>query len=337
MLDRHSPRHPLMRDVPPARRFETILLDGYTPAPWLREHVARAWGYKATQNAYAHPLWEHLKERSPNFPERDTWLAKQLKSHGILWTEPGDEENAIELGLIPDEREWPSDRTPALDLQPSRFMSLDGLLLLLLLYREAQDAGHRLQAEKFRSALYSLGFEWARHYRYEGETLDTWRFLLESRMVEWMPRFHPGRAAIERAEEELLCEHDRLARLSKTKPRTPPGLLKKGRGERRWRRKLLMHACCLHYDGVLSNPNFEYRDATSMYEWLTAHRTKIAQHRSHAIDVLMEFECAPEPKLDPLVMPAALYAQRRRPPMSESEWVVFGDTSIFDVIPVVSD
>lgn len=327
-----------MRHVAPARRFETILLDGYNPATWLREHVAVSKGYKVTQSAYEHPLWSHLKERSPPFPERDAWSAKQLMLRGIVRIEPGDEEHGIELGLIADERDSALDRAPELDLRSSRFMSLDGILLLLLLYRDAQDMGHRNQAATLRSALYSLGFAWAQHHEYSGETLDTWRFLLESRMVEWMPRFHPSQAAIRRAEEELQCELSHLAGTTKTKPRTPPRQLKGGRGERRWRRRVIMRACCLHYDGVLSSPNFEYRDVTPLYEWLTVHRTQIARHRSHAIDVLMlDAQEVATPSPDPLVMPAALYSMRRRPAMSESEWIVFGNQSIFDVIPVESE
>lgn len=335
VLDRHTPRHRLMRGQSQGRRFETVLLDGYTPPHWLREHVAGQRGFKTTQRAYAHPLWDHLADREPCFPERPAWLAQQLKLHRILRIEPWDEEHAIELGLIPDERDGDSRST--LDLHFSRFMSLDGLLLLLLLYREAQDVGHRRQAAMFRSALYALGFEWPKHYRYNSEAFDTWRFLLETRMVDWAPRFHPGQAAIMRAEEELLEEHDRLAKLAKTKPHTPPGQLKKGRSERRWRRKVLMRACCVHYDCVLSDPNFDYRDADPLYEWLVAHRACIAQHRARAIEVLMESEDTAPSRLDPLVMPAALYAQRCRPPISESEWIVFGNESIFDVIPVVSE
>ncbi|AOA72445.1 hypothetical protein [Stenotrophomonas rhizophila] len=336
VLDRHTPRHRLMRGQSQGRRFETVLLDGYTPPRWLREHVAGQRGFKATQRAYMHPVWDHLAYRAPCFPERDSWLTQQLKLHRILRIEPGDELHAIELGLIPDEREWDSKST--LDLHFSRFMSLDGLLLLLLLYREAQDVGHRSQAAMFRSLLYALGSEWPRHYRYHNEASDTWRFLLETRIVDWAPRFQPSQAAITRAEEELLQEHDRLAKLAKTKPHTPPGQLKKGRSERRWRRKVLIRACCVHYDGFSSYRNVDYRDADPLYEWLAAHREHIAQHRSRAIEVLiMDPEDAATSRLDPLVMPAALYAQRCRPPISESEWIVFGNKSIFDVIPVVSE
>lgn len=69
---------------------------------------------------------------------------------------------------------------------------------------------------------------------------------------------------------------------------------------------------------------------------LLGRQAHIAQHRSRAIDVLMGCEDKATPRLEPLVMPAALYAQRRPPPISESKWIVFGDKSIFDVIPVVS-
>lgn len=337
MLDRRSPRHPLMRGQPIGRQFETILLDGYTPPEWLRKHVARSARYKTAHGTYAHPLWDHLITRSPSFPERDAWVDRQLKHHGVVKLESGDEQLAIDLGLIVDERDRYQDSASPLDLQASRFMSLDGLLLLLLLYREAQDVGHRCRAARLKAVLYTLGTVWASHYRYQSEAADTWRFLLETRIVEWAPRFHPAQADIARAEAELLQELGHLSQSAKTKPYKPPGELKKGRGERRWRRRVMMRACCVHYDDALRNPNFDYRNTTPLYEWITAHRSKIARHRAHAIDVLMEWEGGTTGQLEPLLMPADLYAQRRRPAISEADRVVFGEQSIFDIIPVQSE
>lgn len=151
VLDRHSPRHPLMRGQSPGRRFETVLLDGYTPPRELREHVARQHGYAATLSAYKHSIWDHLAVRTPHFPERTAWLTRQLTRFQILRVEPTDDTHGIELGLVPDERDQDLS-PPPLELQVKRFLSLDGLLLLLLLYREAQDVGHRRQAAQLREA-----------------------------------------------------------------------------------------------------------------------------------------------------------------------------------------
>ena len=333
MLDRHSPRHPLMRGQSPGRRFETVLLDGYTPPRELREHVARQHGYAATLSAYKHSIWDHLAVRTPHFPERTAWLTRQLTRFQILRVEPTDDTHGIELGLVPDERDQDLS-PPPLELQVKRFLSLDGLLLLLLLYREAQDVGHRRQAAQLREALHRLGHEWAIHYRYQGEVKDTWRFLLETRIVDWAPGFKPAADAMQRAEQQLLREYDFLARYAPTKPRTPPAQLK-GRGERRWRRRVLMRACSLHYEGVLGLAQFEYRDATETYAWLTAHREQIHRHRTRAMELLIGLdELEVGAALDPLVMPTSLYDERRRPPVVDAEEHVFGGQNLFDLIPV---
>ncbi|WP_162111108.1 hypothetical protein [Pseudoxanthomonas mexicana] len=336
-LDRPSPRHALMRGARPGKCFEPVLLDGYRPAKWLRTHVASKQRYKAAQTAYAHPLWDHLKERSPCFPDGAAWLEAQLTRHGMLQVEPDDDAHAIELGLVAGEQALTADTTSRLDLQVQRFLSLDGLLLLLLLFREAQDLGHRQQAARFRAVLHAVGMEWARLHRYQWEVRDTWRYLLETRFVDWAPRFQPSEAVMTRAEQELVRHHDFIANFSSAKPRTPPGQ-GKGRIERRWRRQVLMRACRLHFEGVCDLPGFEYRDASSTFEWLTAQRDNIRQHSARATKLLLGFpDMDQTPALEPLVMPAALFAQRQRPSCSGTDRRLFRDHLPFDVIPVRSE
>jgi hypothetical protein len=343
-LDRHRPRHPLVRNVPlVARRFESILQDGYDPAgikvlsgTSLLAYVSGKTGYTATRASYSHPLWEHLAERVPAWSRRETWLATQLSRHGILRVEPVDEWNANELGLMPGvDPYWGPTRPPPLNLQASRFVSLDGLLLLLLLYREAQDAAHTDRAERLEATLYQAASEWARLHRYRGEALDTWEFLTESRMVAWTPRFQPSTEALQLACQDLLSEQALAGESKRSRKSLLPEQLKPGtRSERRWRRRAWIRACCRRYNRLGQNANYEYRDTSPVFEWVVANRASIAAHRSRAIDVLMDDE-GPIAELAPLAMPEDLYRHRRRPLMTEEEWVAFGDRSVYDVIPVV--
>lgn len=342
-LDQHSPRHPLARDLQVARRFESILQDGYDPdsisvAPEksLLAHVAEKSGYKATLKSYTHALWRHLAERTPHWRRRDAWVTAQLTRYGILRVEPVDESHAIELGLFPENPYGEPAESPPLDLHQDRFATLDGLLLLLLLYREAQDAAHTHRATRLKDALYQAAMEFARLHRYDGEILDTWRFLVESRMVAWDPRMQPTSVELGHAYTELRADYmDVIRPRGKRGPIAPEKLKPGTRSERRWRRRVWVRACCMYFDRVWRQPNFDYRDACPVFEWVTAHRALIGAHRARAIDVLMDCDDGSSPQLPPLEMQEALHARRRRPGMSEKEWEVFGDTSIYDVIPVV--
>lgn len=341
-LDQHCPRHALACNLPVARRFESILQDGYDPATVraksgtsLLKHVAGKKDYRATAKTYHHALWDHLALRTPPWPQREAWLIDQLGLYRVLRVEPIDEFHAVELGLIPD-RFPVAVESPPLDLDSDRFASLDGLLLLLLLYREAQDAAHLDRARRLKVALHQAALGFAGIYQYRGEVLDTWRLLIESRMVAWDPHPNPRALELGKAQAELRGEHADVARSPRRRgPIAPDRLKPNTRSERRWRRRVWVRACCLYFDRVWQQPNFDYRDACPLFGWVVAHRTLINAQRARAIDVLMECDDGPTLILDPLIMPAFLYERRQRPLMSEAEWTVFGTRSIYDVIPVV--
>jgi hypothetical protein len=82
--------------------------------------------------------------------------------------------------------------------------------------------------------------------------------------------------------------------------------------------------------------SFDYRDSSPLFEWLVRHRELINQHRTWAIEwLLLGEEDAGPNDLTPLMMPEELYFRRRRPSMTEQEWQIFGETSSYDVIPVI--
>ncbi|MGH8113092.1 MAG: hypothetical protein ACREPL_14420 [Rhodanobacteraceae bacterium] len=227
-----------------------------------------------------------------------------------------------------------SDDLPPLNLDGERFADLDGLLLLLTLCREAQDAAHLDRAERLQSALHRAASSFAERHGYRDEVLDTWKLLLGARMVAWHPHLEPTETELKHAETDLAEEQHLFL-----DPRIPvkPRHCKTGtRSERRWRRRVWVRACCLHLERGWRNPAFEYRDACPAYEWLIAQREQIRQHKAAAMDRLMlGDEKAWLDDLPPLTMPAALHARRRRPSMTDEEEWVFADTSLYDVIPVV--
>jgi hypothetical protein len=67
--------------------------------------------------------------------------------------------------------------------------------------------------------------------------------------------------------------------------------------------------------------------------WLVEQRDVVAERLERAIDIGMGN--APREELDPLPMPESLLRLRRRPPVGDIGWRVFGDTLPYDLLPVI--
>lgn len=322
-------------------RFDQVRQDGYDPdrvtafgTTSLVDHLGSKRRFKSTRTIYRHMLWTHLEEWAPAWPERTAWLAEQLRRHLIVRYIPEDEENGVELGLLSDPDPLEPISPPPLNLTAERFATLDGLLLLLVLHREAQDAAHLDRADGLKFALRQAAKLFADQFNYHDEARDTWELMIGSRMVEWHPRVEPTADAWERAEDQL---HQAGAHYRSSRKRAgPPGLNARTRSERRWRRRIWVRACCLYLEWGRGTQSFNYRDSSPLFEWLVRHREMINQHRTWAIEWLLLGEDDAGPNgLTPLMMPEELYFRRRRPSMTEREWQVFGETSPYDVIPVI--
>lgn len=338
---------PLSRGLVQKSRFDQIRQDGYDPRGTcaranvsLLDHVAGKRRFRSTKAIYEHKLWQYLETWEPVWPERPVWLAAQLRRYRIVRYTLEDEMYGHELGLLrepdPDPYPWWSSNLPPLNLDEERFANLDGLLLLLILSREAQDAAHLDRAERLQGALHRSASHFAKTHNYRDEVNDTWRLLTGARMVAWHPHLDPTEAELKDAERDLV-EGERIF----LDPRIPvkSRIYKSGtRSDRRWRRQVWMHACCLHLERGRRSPSFEYRDASRAYEWLVVHRDAIRQHQAQAMDrIIMDEPETGLKKLPPLVMPKSLYASRRRPTLTEEEGQVYGDTSPYDIIPVVPE
>src|SRR3546814_2297843 len=80
----------------------------------------------------------------------------------------------VELGLLSDPDPLGPISPPPLNLTAERFATLDGLLLLLVLHREAQDAAHLDRADGLTFALRQAAKLFADQFNYHDEARDTW-------------------------------------------------------------------------------------------------------------------------------------------------------------------
>lgn len=345
-LDRPSPRHELARTLTVARRFESVFKDGYDPNAIkasdrrsLLEHVAAHPKYKATRTQYLHRLWAHLAARNPTFHDRAAWMERQLGAHGLVRFDPVDAINSVALGLM-DEPTIASAiddsfSHSSLPHDATRFATLDGILLLLMIYREAQDLSRFDDVRTLALLLRSAAHEFSDRHGYAGEVLDTWRHLIATRMLAWQPDFEPASTCLSAAHTKLRAEFAEQPRKQGRRGPKAPESLVPGRSERRWRRMVWARACTLS-DGQSSNV-FTYAVATPALEWLTKNRSVISQHEQRAVAILAENEPISNQSLPPIIMPKKLFKARRRPDEFEDDWLVEGDRSIYDLIPVIRD
>lgn len=357
-LDSPDPKRWLSRGLTIARRFESIQLDGYNPdrieatkTLSLYKHVLKKPAYGAAEQSYEHPFWRLLKDRNTPGTGDDSALHQLLRAHGIVRLDPIDESHCAMLGLISrsghervdcahDQEGTPYD----LDLiikEPT----LDSLQLLLLLYREAQDLAIDGHTRALRRAIEFAANLFAETYRYAGEQLDTWHYLVQTRMIRWNPMFEPSQLVLKQAQEILVMERGAAAKRKGRRGPSAPETYTRGRAERRWRRQIWAKACQLSFsqpempDRPLQ-PDYVYAD-TALADWLTENRSLISQHDEQALELLMDGDPDTSDKqsvnpanLPPLVMPDQLYCRRTRPRSNDIRWHLFADHMPFDVIPV---
>lgn len=300
-----------------------IVLDGSRS---LLEHLEKCGAGSGDVIAtYRHPLWRHMlawyvpegRHWPAPFHDRQRWLAHQMKRYGILRLDPETEGFATELGLK-QRNPAPWDDPPP--LQVKCMCSLDGLLTLLLLHREAREALELTTAASLQTALWQVAQQWEKQCNYRGEALDTWRWLLHTRLCDWLPQAAPHARAITVAERQLQDEY-------------PAGKARSGkRNGRRWRRWISMRAGCVQHEC-----NFAEERCVVVFdpalEWVCQNRGSIEAHLNWAQEALEDATpLAPQPA--PLVMPPSLMQRRQRPIPSFDEGLVHGDVLPFDIIPV---
>jgi hypothetical protein len=352
-LDRVAPQHSLCKGLSCARRFESIALDGFDPGAMkakgqqsLLDYVAAKPGYAQTKADYRHGFWKHLAERNPKESKTKPWIDGQLAKGGLLWMDVIDEEHAETLGLRVDVGIWPSKSRQARDGEDfvgvaENFATLDGMLALLIMYREAVDRADNL-VDGLRQALSRATERFAQKFGLEGEQRHTWEFLVRTRVLRWDPSFSHFAEDKVQAEQELLAERSGKRKHAGQLDSGAPEARIRGRAERRWRRQIMMYACCLSSrrerpkGQILAIPDTnDIQRVSEINEWLVRNRALIAEHIEYAIERCMEK--APggaKSGLHQLTMPAAVYRRRRRPTNDENAWHAFGNEVPYDFIPV---
>lgn len=351
-LDRTDMPRALCRGFVRGRRFESILQDGYHPGrvqmdaeTYLLGHVVSKKKYANTHNSYCHKFWSHLTQRAPPWPERQAWIEDQARAHDLAWVTEEDEFFGVDLGILPYRASFEFDGPyRPLSLDWRRFATLDGLLLLLLLYRTAQDLAQFERVQELKRTLSHAAAAFCATHGYQGEVRDTWKYLVETRMTTWNPTYQPSAQSLSEAEAILLAERANAVRKKMTRGPAAPSTLTRGRSERRWRRQIwakaaAMASSCPQATGTMDG----YRVSTSVYKWIASNRHAIRKHLNWANVLLviddddeMSEEYAKDVKaLGPLAMPEEVYNLRKRPPPEAETERIYGDRVLFDLVPVV--
>lgn len=347
-LDRLSPRHPLVKRLPRTRAFESIGLDGYDPGAIALSHqsllayVTSKRRYQGTLKSYNHPLWLHLQERNPASRASESWVATVLSARGALILSEQDEANGYELGF--DQyfsQSWGNEAGPPSDIyfEKERFADLDGLLALTLLHRDTVDGMRADQTQwlpYLRSLLSGAAKHFAKEQGFQGEALDTWRLLVETRMLAWRPEITPAAGDMQLAHQQLLEERHGRRRSVGSIDSGAPEKRRQGRAERRWRRQVAVRAsliavCADRRPAAISEPKLVRQ--TLLRLWLIEHREAIERHLVRAQDLAID-GTTDLPEEPPLRMPADLAHSRQRPTQDIERWNLYGNKAPYDFIAV---
>ena len=357
-LDNSTPSHSLTKNLYKASRFQSIYQDGYDPdgikvrrgeETSLLTHVCSQGAYRTTQKAYLHPLWAYLRNRSHSPANKMKWLEEQLWRHGFARHDERDNMRAHDLGLAIDIGNdgwdlYPENQISVLTQMPAEhFASLDGILMLLLLLREAADLSDTREMAQRATILEAAASAFAKDNLYSGEQQHTWNYLVHTRMLRWDPDFSPSKAACEKAHQILLEVRNSKLKTGRRGP-IAPDQLTQGKSERRWRRQVWACACDLQ----LRNKEFDRSThassvviRTNVLAWISNHRDAIDAHINSAMLSIEpeSFWVQPEAPqaLKSLYMPTEIYNLRKRPKMDENWRDIFGEKLLYDLIPIVKD
>ena len=357
-------------DMTSRHRFQSIEDDGFDPGrvmatqtQSLLDHVASKRGYQQTRKDYRHPLWRALQDRQWVHPEETSFITKELRKACVAALEHKDVGRVDSLGLDwPDlfKREYLSHDEPLLNrdgafgyspswpvpithplntlMDATGLATLDGLLALLLLYRRSLDTVALEQAMDYREVLTLAAKTFVSDWK--DEPLDTWRFVIGTRMLAWTPELRPSVEDIQQAEQDVQQRFDEVAQTGKQWGRSKlhPAKVTSGKIARRWRRRVVMHACAKEKWEMSSFAGFQV--LTPFNDWLISHRSLIDAHVAKASYLQVVGEGTdPETEgellkdLDTLEIPVDDRHQFSRPYVDPYDEYRFGGCA-FDLIPI---
>jgi len=341
-LNEKKSRRPLASGIPPGR-LNSVAQDGYDPGmitvtrtESLLDRVAAKKKYRKTLAGYRHPLWRYLMNRDIPSKDLEAWLAPRISQHGIVDITSADLAFALDLGLISSH--WEDHHYEWLHLDGKRFATLDGILILLGLLREAQNQNHLSRIRSLRETLLVATSMFAKAQRYHREALDTWEYLVRTRIITWNPTFQPRGEDLAKAKHQLLELYANSEKPEGKRGPASPERLTRGRSERRFRRQVWMLAASSAIVIKHELVDRRYQNADPVFGWIVANRELISAHMSRAYTLLVmdEHEFDQEP-LPPLAMPRTLFNLRQRPE-NTNDWhkqQAYGGRLMFDFIPVI--
>jgi len=278
-----------------------------------------------------HELWEALArrkvERRPHCDQLSSaeFLSK-LQPFGIVRVSQLDSIFAMMLGLP---RQFPGSELPAateLHLEPAEFATLDGLHVLLQLYRNATHAGALKFAGVFGEALEEAVSLYANsRWSDRTEIMDTWHWILHSRMLSWRPYLKPTTVQLEHGRQEWIQLNDGSVEVD--------GAAEAPKLQLRDRREIFVHACAAMF--VQEAAEWHYVHATDALRWLAENRKPITEKVTWALNNFRSTDDAKLMRPEPLVMPPHLFSMRTRPRGEANPTTGFSLGKVFELIPVV--
>lgn len=361
-------KHRLARgmDMAARHRFQSIGDDGFDPGRVMAtqkqsilDYVASKRAYRQTRKDYEHPLWRALQDRQWEHPNGTRFITEELHKAGVAAIELKDADRADNLGLDwpdlfkqeclpPDASFDPLDSYPCWSVpvvhplnslaDATRLTTLDGILALVLLYRRSLDTVALEQARDCRDVLSRAAEAFVSGWK--DEPLDTWRHVMETRMLAWMPDYQPSAEDIRHAEQEILRRFDAVDDSEKRRGRSAlhPAKATSGKIARRWRRRTLMSACV--QERWPMNLFAGFQAITPFNDWLISNRSLIDAHVDMASYLLVvgkgtdpDTEAKLLKDLRPLEIPVDDRHRFNRPYVTPYDEVRFGGTT-FDLIPI---
>lgn len=277
-------------------------------------HVRAVAGYKYADTIYMHPCWKYFAYREEMIP----WFKAQLGTFGIVEVTPLDIAHLWDLGLdqTPDDPDFIE-----LELDAAPFESLDGLLVLSELSRQAHREAGRAQAAHIDHTLWIVVRTLQAEFLLGPHEAESLELLVHDALTgpRWPAK--PTSEELSAAMGELSREGHRVIagqpvqQSGEVDPRHAQIRARLRRGDR------------ARYGRIL------YRQGNATWRWLIEHREQIRGHTEFALPEAIGVETE-GPRGKPLQMPWAIAQRRTRPDYGEEGWRVFGDQTPYDLIPV---
>ena len=203
------------------RAFWRVKRNGYDPGrrrvslvnQSLVDVVGKKSGYEYTQDIYDNPLWlQVLGPTEISFDVRDGLISKLMTSLGLFQPDRTDEFITQEMGLEQPSllASTPDDYRRSLEALTER-RSLDGILLMCLLYRRAMGNAHLEEAICLRDEIFHAVKHYCNRPYFDGQVLTYFLHLINRRVFCGVRDTTPSSEAVEEARQMFLHRRKRAS------------------------------------------------------------------------------------------------------------------------------